>query len=200
MVSCGEGRVGGVRRRLRSARTPRACLALWALMFLWSAGCTGPEDGVPTEGASSDRTQPNGRFVAMGDDAVRDTRTGLEWTGRDSGRDLTWPDAESYCGTLALGSRTGWRLPEIRELEDLFDRDATQPCGDRPCHLDAAIRLTGPYVWSATGEASTRFYRDFQFGTSLAPHIGPRLMRRVLCVRGAAPAPPTVRHGPGSPR
>lgn len=154
------------------------------LALLWSAGCAGPDDGAFTETSSSSRISPGGRFVALGNDAVRDTHTGLEWTGRDNGHDLSWHDADRYCRTLTLGGRTSWRLPEIRELEGLYDERVTQPCGDRSCHLDAAIGLTGPYVWSATGnDTSHRFYRDFQFGTSLAPQIQPQLRRRVLCVR-----------------
>ncbi len=151
--------------------------------LLWSIGCGGPEEGTITETSSAPRMSSGGRFVALTPDTVRDARTGLEWTARDSDRDLGWHDADSYCRTLVHGGRTSWRLPEIRELENLSDEGATQQCGDQPCHLDAAIRLSGPYVWSATGsDAARRFYRDFQFGTSLQPHIG-KIVRRVLCVR-----------------
>jgi hypothetical protein len=154
------------------------------LAFLWSIGCGGPEEGALTETPSAPGTSPSGRFRALAPDTVRDTRTSLEWTARDSGQDVAWHDADRYCRTLTRGGgQTPWRLPEIRELEALSDASVTQPCGDRPCHLDAAIQLGGPYVWSATGNATSRYYRDFQFGTSLVPHIGPRLVRRVLCVR-----------------
>jgi hypothetical protein len=159
----------------------RATAALLAL--LWSIGCAGPDEGATARTSASDRPAPQSRFVTLDPDTVRDTSTGLEWTSRDSGRDLGWHDADRHCRTLALGGRTGWRLPEIHELEGLSDTRVPQSCGDRACHLDPTIRLSGPYVWSATGsDPARRFYRDFQFGTSLQPHIG-RLRRLVLCVR-----------------
>jgi hypothetical protein len=114
---------------------------------------------------------------------VRDAHTGLEWTSRDGARDVTWPQADRYCRELSLGGRTDWRLPEIGELEGLYDERLEQPCGTRTCHLDPAVRLTNPYVWSATQRDSRRFYFNFQFGSSLAPLIRPGVVRRALCVR-----------------
>jgi hypothetical protein len=127
------------------------------------------------------------RFVAVSADVVRDSRTNLEWTARDHEQSLPWDEADSYCRELALGDRSGWRLPELAELEALYDAKLDGPCGDRTCHLDPAIRLGGPYVWSATSRgAGTRFYFDATYGTSFSPGITPRLVRRVVCVRGAA--------------
>lgn len=123
------------------------------------------------------------RFVEPSDGIVRDGRTGLEWTSRDRARDVTWSQADRYCRELALGNRSGWRLPEIGELEGLYDERLEQPCGTRTCHLDPAVRLTNPYVWSATQRDSRRFYFNFQFGSSLAPLIKPGVVRRALCVR-----------------
>jgi len=123
------------------------------------------------------------RFVAAGDQAVRDTTSGLLWITHDDGRSYPWPVAESRCAALEMGSRTDWRLPTIDELGALYDESASSPCGERTCRLDPAITLTDPYVWSGTerGEGR-RFYIDFKFGTRLAPLILPLLVRRVLCV------------------
>jgi hypothetical protein len=78
-------------------------------------------------------------------------------------------------------------LPHLTELKGVYDERAAQPCAEgRTCRLDPAIRLTAPYVWTATpnGERS-RFYVDFRFGTSLAPVVKPTLVRRTLCVHEA---------------
>jgi hypothetical protein len=123
------------------------------------------------------------RFGQPSDGIARDGHTGLEWTSRDNARDVTWPQADRYCGDLTLGDRFDWRLPEIGELEGLYDERLEQPCGTRTCHLDPAIRLTNPYFWSATQKGSRRFYFDFRFGASLAPLSKPGLVRRALCVR-----------------
>jgi hypothetical protein len=123
------------------------------------------------------------RFIGPSDGSVRDAHTGLEWTSRDNARDVTWAQADRYCRELTLGDRSDWRLPEIGELEELYDERLEQPCGTRTCHIDPAVRLTNPYLWSATQKGSRRFYFDFRFGASLAPRLKPGLVRRVLCVR-----------------
>lgn len=144
-------------------------------------GCTEERDaGVAASPAG-------GRFVARGDWIVHDTRTGLEWTRRDDDNALPWEEADRYCQTLSLDGQTGWRLPEIDELAGLYDEEREQPCGDRICHLDVAVSLTEPYVWSATDSGpSRRFYLDFALGTRLSPRLRGGLVRRVLCVRRPA--------------
>lgn len=154
-------------------------MASWLAL---AAGCSGRPDApsAPAPTATPDR------LVAVRAGVALDPRTGLEWTDRDHERPLAWDDADRYCRGLALGERRGWRLPEIGELEALYDPRFDEPCGDRTCHLDPAIRLTGPYVWSATTRGpNTRFYFDCSYGTSFSPGIGPTLVRRVLCVRAA---------------
>jgi len=126
---------------------------------------------------------PADRLRAIDDDVARDPRTRLEWTRRDADS-LPFEEAERHCRELALGERRGWRLPEIDEVAALYAPQFTGPCGDRTCHYDPAIRLGGPYLWSATArEAGTRFYFDASAGNRFSPTVTPRLVRRVLCVR-----------------
>jgi hypothetical protein len=147
-----------------------------ALSFLVLTAC---DQGADTSGA-----RKRERFEQAGDGVVRDSRTGLEWTSRDHDQSLAWEDADRHCRGLQQATRTGWRLPEIGELQSLYDEAADQPCGDQRCHLGPAISLAGPYVWSASVRTpGTRFYLDFMTGTSLSPKPNPRLVRRVLCVR-----------------
>jgi hypothetical protein len=155
-----------------------------ASLLVVAAACTGGNDsaGAPRHAAAGDR------LVAVGGGIVLDPRTGLEWTGRDHDQSLAWEEADRHCRSLLLGERPEWRLPEIGELQALYDNRFDERCGDRMCHLDPAIRLAGPYVWSAsTRGPGTRFYFDFAFANSLSPGIGPQLVRRVLCVRQASP-------------
>ena len=126
---------------------------------------------------------PRDRFIPVADGVVLDSRTHLEWTSGDYAQSLAWDDADRLCRGSSRGGRTGWRLPQIGELQALYDERFDELCGDRHCHLDPAVRLGGPYVWSvSTRGGGTRFYFDFGFGTSLSPSIGPTLVRRVLCV------------------
>ena len=155
-------------------RAGRELVAL-LLTVVSSAACTLPEAFT-------------GRFVAVNEAVARDRRTGLEWTRADGERSLSWAAADDYCRSLVLAGRDDWRLPEIAELQALYDERQRQPCGaTEDCRLDPVIDLTDPYVWSATARGvGTRFYINFQFGTTFSPNTPPTLVRRVLCVRSAS--------------
>lgn len=161
-------------RRTSRGRGRRTAAGISLLLIALNAAC------------SDDRRSEGDRFVATGPGAVKDHRTGFVWTRRDSERDLTYEDAESYCDSLRLDGSGDWRLPRIDQLRSLYDEGSKQPCGDFECRVDPALELDGPYFWSSTpgtGSPSRRFYFDFQFGTSLAPRVVPRIRRRVLCAR-----------------
>jgi hypothetical protein len=130
-----------------------------------------------------------GRF-AIRNGTVLDRRTGLEWTARDYERALDWTAADRHCRELAPGDGREWRLPELDEVEPLYDVRFDVACGDKRCHLDPAITLRSPYVWTATSRGEgARFYFDFAYGNSFSPGIGPQLVRRVLCVRDGRRTP-----------
>ena len=129
---------------------------------------------------------PGDRLNAVDADVARDPRTRLEWTRHDYPQSLPWDDADQHCRELAIGDRRGWRLPEIGEVQALYDTKFTEPCGERTCHFDPAIHLGGPYLWSATArEPGSRFYFDASAGNNFSPGVTPKLVRRVLCVRTA---------------
>ena len=164
------------------ALTRRATIAgtLLAALIATTATPTGSADA---PGATT-AVPAHRRRLAVHGHVSLDRRTGFEWTRRDHQRALDWPDADLYCRGLRLGSRRDWRLPEIGELQGLYDPRVDEPCGNRRCHLDRAVRLADPYVWSSTARGEgTRFYFDFAFGSSLSPAVTPTLVRRVLCVR-----------------
>lgn len=128
------------------------------------------------------------RFVPLDADAVRDTHTGLVWAARDAGRELSWPEADRYCGALASNSSSvQWRLPTIDELAALYDASMEEPCGPAAiCRIAPALHLSSPYLWSATApQSERRAYYDFSLGSQLAPLIRPTLTRGVLCAQGA---------------
>jgi hypothetical protein len=136
--------------------------------------------------SAGDDARRGARFVPHGEAIVLDTRAGLEWTRRDDGVGRDWHAAEAYCRVLTLGG-SGWRLPTAEELRTLRVASPRIPCGDVTCGIDPAFGISNPYVWTSSGQGdAARTYLDFQFGTELTPSIGPRLVRRVLCVRAAA--------------
>jgi len=125
-----------------------------------------------------------GRFLAVGEVSVLDSRTGLEWTRRDAGRPRDWTAAHRLCNGLETAGSRDWRLPEIEELRTLYDERSESSCGADTCRVDHAFDLGGPFLWSATASGpKRRFYIDLRFGSKLAPLIRPALTRRVMCVR-----------------
>lgn len=172
--------------------TPRWHLSLLVSLLVLAA-CSGDGTSKPPQpertALSSTR---RGRLVPVHPDVALDPRTNLEWTRHDHEQSLAWPEADQYCKSLTAGERSGWRLPEIGELVALYDAKLAVPCGDRTCRIDESIRLGGPYVWSASERGpGTRFYFDAGYGTTFSPGIDPRLVRRVICVRGAVSRQPT---------
>jgi hypothetical protein len=132
------------------------------------------------------------RFALLDTGVVRDAHTQLVWTASDSGRGLSWLDADRYCLALSSDSEAEeWRLPTIDEIATLYDTAMEQPCGEATiCRVDPAIDLSSAYQWSATApQPNRRFYYDFSFGTRLAPLIRPTLIRGALCTRGEDPRP-----------
>lgn len=60
------------------------------------------------------------RFVDNKNGTVTDTQTGLMWAKRDNGRDVNWWNGKSYCEGFSGGGKTGWRMPTMSELEQLY--------------------------------------------------------------------------------
>lgn len=68
---------------------------------------------------SAQQTQARGYWV--------DPSTGLMWPAKDSGKDMTWHQAEKYCRNLRLAGYSDWRLPTIDELASLVDTSSRAP-------------------------------------------------------------------------
>ena len=82
-----------------------------------------------------------------------DRRTGLMWTREDNGSgDIDWDQARGYCASLILGGYSDWRLPEIDELERLYD-----PTIAGTFRVVSPLQLNGCCAWSST---MYRGYRD----------------------------------------
>jgi hypothetical protein len=153
---------------------------VWILALAASLGCAGlpGRSRVPGEAP---------RFDPLPNGIVRDTRSALLWTARDSAAELPWPAADARCRSLVLGSEgsTGWRLPTREELAALYDESHVQACGADRCRVDPVIDLSSPYQWASTArgtQADRRVYLDFRYGSELAPLLRPTLTRRALCV------------------
>jgi hypothetical protein len=84
---------------------------------------------------------------------LTDPRTGLRWTAKDSGSDLSWDSAEQYCAQLTLGGYTGWRLPTNDELKGIYDPNNVAgkygfPGLELSVHTINGFHLSNYVIWS----------------------------------------------------
>lgn len=132
-----------------------------------------------------------------------DPSTGLMWTAKDNGRDVSWKDAVKYCHDLRLAGYSDWRLATLSELEGLYDKNANVPGLARlggpakgspfTWHVKGNLFLTGN-EWSSNQGTDDRghpdrygWYFDFNEGKSNNQPTGwpyPFEGMRALCVRG----------------
>ncbi|MCG3174735.1 MAG: hypothetical protein GMKNLPBB_03015 [Myxococcota bacterium] len=66
----------------------------------------------------------DGRFTDLGNGAVKDSRTGLMWTKKDTwnvfGKCADWHASNDWAEGLNIGGYTDWRLPTENELKGIF--------------------------------------------------------------------------------
>jgi Protein of unknown function (DUF1566) len=113
-----------------------------------------------------------------------DEKSGLMWTGKDSGHGVTWDQAKAFCADLRTAGFEDWRLPEIRELEVLYD-----PSSNKDYKISAPLQLTACCPWSSTMEkfqgADWAMFFSFQDGARGTHRRGVSAPNayRALCVR-----------------
>lgn len=138
--------------------------------------------------AHAQETQESGYWI--------DPSTGLMWTRKDNGRDVTWRKATKYCRELRLDGYSDWRLGTIDELEGIFDATAKAPGragkrNERPFtfHVKGNLFLSGDQ-WSSSQRRNDRgrligFAWNFNFneGRRNMEQTGFFTDKHALCVR-----------------
>jgi len=82
--------------------------------------CPGP--GEPYFGQDGNVIYNDMSFTDNGNDTLTDNVTGLLWQKTADVNSRTWDDAAIYCAGLNLGGHdTGWRLPDLVELDSIMD-------------------------------------------------------------------------------
>lgn len=136
------------------------------------------------------KTQARGYWI--------DPSTGLMWTAKDNGNDITWSKAMKYCQNLSLAGYSDWRLPTIDELQTIYDDSgfaAPHPKDVMPVLAGIAkggLLLTGAREWSSSRVLDDRGHRTGYAWQYDFPHgkrwrydpLGYTGSLRALCVRG----------------
>ena len=140
-----------------------------------------------------------------------DPSTGLMWAGKDNGdKELNWHQAMKYCKNLQLAGYSDWRLANVDELQDIYDKDANSP-GMNPkshshdaeamnFHVKGGLFLSGNQ-WSSSRSLDDRqkssgygWRFDFNEGRAFGgDELWFNTDKHALCVRESriAPAPPS---------
>jgi len=109
-----------------------------------------------------------------------DPATGLMWTKKDNGSNVTWQQAMDYCRNLQLAGHSDWRLPTIDELQGIYDPNANVD----GWHVKGNLQLSA-WHWSssqgtASGEAWAFAFNDEKRASG---RLGNSSYLRALCVR-----------------
>ena len=113
------------------------------------------------------------RFVNNKDGTVTDTKTDLMWADKDNGGDINWVNAKSYCEGYNGGGKSGWRMPTMEELLQLYNSSA----------YGSLIKRTGSYVWSSETSGSEAASIFFYSGNRSWDHQSSGSNNRALPVR-----------------
>ena len=120
-----------------------------------------------------------------------DPTTHLMWARKDNGANVALDAAKRYCQSLRLGGYADWRLPEIEELDSIYDPSAnrtyTYDAKAYEYHVKGGLVLTG-WVWSDTMWGTNGFGKNNYASNFSEPGrnwgtIGRADGHRALCVR-----------------
>jgi|ERR1700722_10044597 hypothetical protein len=125
-----------------------------------------------------------------------DPSTGLMWAAKDNGTDITWGNAMKYCQNLGLAGYSGWRLPSVDELQQIYDGSGFSPTHSGGSTIGLAGRprgellLTGAREWSSSRVLDDRgrnsgfaWEFDYPHGRRWKDPLGYKGSLRALCVR-----------------
>ena len=151
------------------------------------------------DAASAGRSSPHSRFVDNADGTVTDKESKLMWlrcsagqtwkseTGRCNGEAdrLNFAAAQSLASDVNQGGSfffNDWRLPHLRELATIIERDCASPRVNLAVFPDTeAARF-----WTVTSRPGTRdegFAYALSFGAEGIAHVAKDEMHRVRLVR-----------------
>ena len=127
------------------------------------------------------------RFLDHRDGTLSDQRTGLMWTARDNGEDISWLEAVRYVEELRFGGYSDWRLPSMQELAELLRETPNTRIPSRGCSGDyripSAFHLSCGVLWSSERQSHGAYAFNFASSEPRFDNPAEGGHRRVLAVR-----------------
>ncbi len=118
--------------------------------------------------------------LVFGSGTWTDQRSGLAWQAA-SLVDVTWDEALAQCEALELAGRDDWRLPNIKELETLVDRNTN---AEVYTFEDLRTETGGNTYWSSTPYLIDYGIWAIMFNNGQYVNRYPSSDYRARCVRG----------------
>jgi len=108
----------------------------------------------------AEKRSAGGRYIDLDNGVIKDTKTGLMWTQKDSyvdlGKSLSWNESNDYVKELSSGGYSDWCLPTIAELKTIYEPSkANKDIFGGRVKLDPIFAKKGPYsYWSSETDGS----------------------------------------------
>ncbi|MDD4554780.1 MAG: DUF1566 domain-containing protein [Bacteroidales bacterium] len=121
------------------------------------------------------------RFIDQGDGTVADNLIGLVWQKVRPSNLMTWEAALQYAGSLDLGGKSDWRLPNVKEQQSLNDPTLTHPSFNNG-FFSGIIESN---FWSSTTLQNTPSKAwDINVDYGIVSYNDKTIVEQVLLVRG----------------
>lgn len=146
-------------------------------------------------GTYADVTNQTSRyFISNG--ITTDALTGLQWEEMASSRRMNWTDAVAYCVNQRTGGVSGWRIPNLIELQTLVDFTISAP----PLNATAFSGVDAADFWSSTPDAGNvvNFWNVYFSSYGFSNYDLVTTLERVRCVRSCYQTPFASRYMNGS--
>jgi hypothetical protein len=119
-------------------------------------------------------------YIDNGDGIIKDSCTRLEWQKIQAAGIMTWEEALAYASGLTIAGKSGWRLPNVKELQSLNDEKLKNPSFNRNYFPSVS---SGNY-WSSTTLKNTPAKAwDINVYYGIVSYNDKTLKEYVLCVR-----------------
>jgi len=110
------------------------------------------------------------RFIAYDNGTVLDMQTGLQWAAKDDGKGMDEQSAKAYFENYRGGGYADWRMPNVDELESIYDQHIQNKQG---FHVTRLINISGEWVWCSEGLDSVTSFNFKDGSRPLAFFEGP---------------------------